>query len=149
MDDGSRDTFGKEMIFRASFESCARSVFGADVISIVIQGGPNTLKTALLAVEAGTPIVVIDGSGQAADVLAYAWNFRHSSHSRHSSYSVTGLEAAIATAFPDPKHDRKALLKDALETTRIRSRVSFVGRIAVSVRLTWKNYVFVAAVHVY
>jgi hypothetical protein len=129
VDDGSRKAFGKEMGFRAQFESCARAVFDAPVISIVIQGGPGTLKTALEATKAGTPLVVIDGSGQAADVLAYAWNFRHSSHSRHSSYSVAGLEAAIAAAFPDPKHDRTALLKEALETIRIRSRVSLIGRV--------------------
>ena len=31
----------------------------------------------LAAVKEKTPIVVVDGSGQAADVLAYAYNFMH------------------------------------------------------------------------
>ena len=43
-----------------------------------IQGGPGTLNTCFEAVKNKTPLVVIDGTGQAADLIAYAWNYMHS-----------------------------------------------------------------------
>ena len=38
---------------------------------------PDPSLPLLAAVKEKTPIVVVDGSGQAADVLAYAYNFMH------------------------------------------------------------------------
>jgi transient receptor potential cation channel subfamily M protein 2 len=52
--------------------------FDIPVVTIVVQGGPNTVITARDSVKAGCPVVVIDKTGQAADLLAYAWNFLHS-----------------------------------------------------------------------
>jgi len=65
-------------VFRASFESAASKflVKGSSipVVSIVIQGGANTLKTVTAAIKSGTPLVVVEGTGGAADCLAYAWH---------------------------------------------------------------------------
>ena len=40
---------------------------------IVVEGGPNSIRQACEAVENGTPIVVVDNSGRAANALAYAF----------------------------------------------------------------------------
>ena len=38
----------------------------------MVEGGPGTIDTVRQALKNNTPCVVIDGSGRAADVLAYA-----------------------------------------------------------------------------
>lgn len=96
VDDGTRGRYGGEIDFRAAFEQAASQDANAPVVTIVIQGGPNTLKQAhesgafgsslllpniyltLLAVCKCLPVVVIDGSGKAADLLAYAYHYIHS-----------------------------------------------------------------------
>ena len=45
---------------------------------IICQGGPGTINTTLEASKVHTPIVLIDGSGQAADALTYAWRYLQS-----------------------------------------------------------------------
>jgi hypothetical protein len=42
------------------------------VVSLVIEGGPNTLQTAAEAMDAGTAVVVFAGSGRAADFIVAA-----------------------------------------------------------------------------
>ena len=42
------------------------------VVLLVLEGGENTLKTAKSAIASGTPVVVIHGSGRAADYIAKA-----------------------------------------------------------------------------
>ncbi len=39
-------------------------------VLLVVQGGPNTLATILEAISAGTPVVVVVGTGGAADAVA-------------------------------------------------------------------------------
>ena len=39
-----------------------------------MEGGPGTLETVKSAIQSGTPAVIVDGSGRAADILAYAYN---------------------------------------------------------------------------
>lgn len=117
VDDGTTDKFGREIEFRAAFEAGARKRFNqASVVTIVIQGGPGTLETALRARQVDTPIVVIDGSGKAADVLAYAWKFLHSAQPQHAGYSVKGLERLIAKSFPPPEKKPNEATIPAQET---------------------------------
>ena len=42
------------------------------VVLLVCEGGPNTLKTAMSAIQRGTPLVVMEGSGRAADFIVKA-----------------------------------------------------------------------------
>ena len=94
VDDGSIKEFGGEVEFRAQYEHQLRERHGCPglsfflmcfapltchaVVVIVIQGGPGTIKTALNAKRRATAIVIIEGSGKAADLLSYAWAFLHS-----------------------------------------------------------------------
>lgn len=43
------------------------------VVLLVLEGGVNTLKTVLEALRKKTPVVVIQGSGRAADFIAMAY----------------------------------------------------------------------------
>ena len=47
---------------------------GIPVVILCLEGGPNTIVTMAEAIKNGVPAVVIDGSGRAADVVAYAYN---------------------------------------------------------------------------
>ena len=44
------------------------------LVTVVLEGGENTLKTAKCAVKDGAPLVVIQGSGRAADFIARGVN---------------------------------------------------------------------------
>ncbi len=46
-------------------------------VLLVVEGGPVTLQVVGQAVENNTPVVVIEGSGRAADLIAYAWRILH------------------------------------------------------------------------
>lgn len=47
-------------------------------VLIVVEGGVNTLKTAHESVNQSTPVVIIDGSGRAADFIADAYRITKS-----------------------------------------------------------------------
>ncbi|XP_069120927.1 transient receptor potential cation channel subfamily M member-like 2 isoform X1 [Argopecten irradians] len=82
VDNGTQHNFGVEIPFRAQLEQTVANMKtdeGKDAVSVpivllVLQGGPNTLQTVKQAVANNTPIVVVEGSGKAADILAYAYN---------------------------------------------------------------------------
>eukprot|EP00051_Salpingoeca_urceolata_P029602 m.7037 g.7037 ORF g.7037 m.7037 type:complete len:1470 (+) comp2797_c0_seq1:203-4612(+) len=112
VDNGTVDKFGVEIPFRAAFEREASRIAaredseGTDsselnipVVTIIIQGGPGSLKTAHDAVVEGTPLVVVEGTGQAADMLAYAWYFLHGASREYQSYSVRELRRLIERAW--------------------------------------------------
>ena len=44
------------------------------VVTLVLEGGPNTLQTAAEAMESGTAVVVFAGSGRAADFISAAFD---------------------------------------------------------------------------
>ena len=50
-----------------------KGTIGIPVVILCLEGGPNTIKTMAEGVKKGTPAVVIDGSGRAADVVCFAY----------------------------------------------------------------------------
>lgn len=82
VDNGTQHQFGVEIPFRAWMENSIAnmktntgknaSVY-VPVVLLVLEGGPGTLETAHQAVANNTPIVIVQGSGRAADILAYAY----------------------------------------------------------------------------
>lgn len=82
VDNGTQHQFGVEIPFRARMEKSIAtmktntgknaSVY-VPVVLLVLEGGPGTLETAHQAVANNTPIVIVQGSGRAADILAYAY----------------------------------------------------------------------------
>ena len=53
------------------YQSC--SGVHVPVVQLVLEGGENTLATAVESLSKNTPIVVVQGSGRAADYIAYAY----------------------------------------------------------------------------
>ena len=49
---------------------------GVPIVLLVLEGGGNTLKTAAEAICNGTPVVVVAGSGRAADFIVHAMSAR-------------------------------------------------------------------------
>ena len=47
---------------------------GVPVVLLVLEGGPNTVRTMCELIKKKIPAVVVDGSGRAADVVAYAYS---------------------------------------------------------------------------
>jgi len=53
------------------------SSHGIPVVLLVLEGGPNTIQTVLESVSRNpaVPVVIAEGSGRAADILAFAHRF--------------------------------------------------------------------------
>ena len=47
---------------------------GVPVVLLVLEGGPNTVRTMCELIKKKIPAVVVEGSGRAADVVAYAYS---------------------------------------------------------------------------
>lgn len=47
---------------------------GVPVVLLVLEGGPNTVQTMYELIKKKVPAVVIDGSGRAANVVAFAYS---------------------------------------------------------------------------
>ncbi|XP_014666350.1 PREDICTED: transient receptor potential cation channel subfamily M member 2-like [Priapulus caudatus] len=82
VDDGTQHTFGVEIGFRERLvqeiakqgvDTSSSGSLSVPVVCIVVEGGPGTLENVYTAVLNDTPIVIVEGSGRAADLLVYAY----------------------------------------------------------------------------
>ncbi|XP_063693719.1 transient receptor potential cation channel subfamily M member-like 2 isoform X10 [Bolinopsis microptera] len=78
VDNGKQYEYGGEIKFRAALEQkiserYREGNYTLPQICILIEGGPNSIKTLLETVKLGNPGLVIAGSGRSADVLAEAY----------------------------------------------------------------------------
>eukprot|EP00045_Choanoeca_perplexa_P004986 m.42265 g.42265 ORF g.42265 m.42265 type:complete len:1442 (+) comp12868_c0_seq3:49-4374(+) len=109
VDNGSQDSsaFGAEIALRGKLEALLGRLsssgefgvaFPVACVSICIQGGPGTIDTVLAAVEGGTPVIIVNGSGKAANLIAYAYTMTHQPH--NPDYSRGGLERLTKRMIP-------------------------------------------------
>ncbi|EPY73925.1 transient receptor potential cation channel, subfamily M, member 6, partial [Camelus ferus] len=77
-DDGTVGKYGNEMKLRRNLEkylslqkihSCSRQ--GVPVVGLVVEGGPNVILSVWETVKDKDPVVVCEGTGRAADLLAF------------------------------------------------------------------------------
>ncbi|XP_058513350.1 transient receptor potential cation channel subfamily M member 6 isoform X1 [Ochotona princeps] len=77
-DDGTVGKYGNEMKLRRNLEkhlslqkihSCSRQ--GVPVVGLVVEGGPNVILAVWETVKDRDPVVVCEGTGRAADILAF------------------------------------------------------------------------------
>ncbi|XP_054544865.1 transient receptor potential cation channel subfamily M member 6 isoform X2 [Talpa occidentalis] len=77
-DDGTVGKYGNEMKLRRNLEkylslqkihSCSRQ--GVPVVGLVVEGGPNVIISVWEIVKDKDPVVVCEGTGRAADLLAF------------------------------------------------------------------------------
>lgn len=83
VDDGKIKSFGAEISLRCDLERhislkietgiARQQSVNVPVVLLVLEGGVNTLETAASAIANNTPVVVIQGSGRAADFIAFAY----------------------------------------------------------------------------
>ncbi|CAH1797575.1 unnamed protein product [Owenia fusiformis] len=113
VDNGTRHQFGTEIEFRAEFENavCKRWSDPVPLVCVVVEGGPGTLETVKCAMEQGSPVVIIEGSGRAADILAYAYSECRNSKSGDGTVTIndehrTDLRGKIIAAWGDRNVDK-------------------------------------------
>ncbi|XP_061196286.1 transient receptor potential cation channel subfamily M member-like 2 [Saccostrea echinata] len=96
IDDGSENKFGAEIDFRTKLEKYIseqqvdpddkESSLTIPVISIIVEGGINSMKTVWQAVTRGIPVLVLQSSGRAADYIAHGYNITAHKLSEEKSY---------------------------------------------------------------
>ncbi|XP_059823427.1 transient receptor potential cation channel subfamily M member 2 [Hypanus sabinus] len=82
VDDGTNGRYGVEISLRTHLEKyISKQRIGTEdvgieipIVCVALEGGPGTLSTIHSAISNGTPCVIVEGSGRAADVLAAAAN---------------------------------------------------------------------------
>ncbi|XP_042880245.1 transient receptor potential cation channel subfamily M member-like 2 [Penaeus japonicus] len=76
VDDGTRDQFNGTVNFRTRLEEAIQaeepSGLGIPVVVVLLEGGLGALGKCAMALKKNIPVVVVGGTGRAADLLAYA-----------------------------------------------------------------------------
>ncbi|ESO89164.1 hypothetical protein LOTGIDRAFT_229069 [Lottia gigantea] len=83
VDNGTHGKYGGEIEFRSKLESYISQKVETGVattqsvhvpcVLLVVEGGINTMKTVLETLRRNTPVVVINGTGRCADLIAYGY----------------------------------------------------------------------------
>ncbi|KAL5255510.1 hypothetical protein ACHWQZ_G010918 [Mnemiopsis leidyi] len=132
VDDGTQYKYGKEIKFRALLEQklserYREGNFTLPQICILVEGGPNSIKTLLETVKLGNPGLVIAGSGRSADVLAEAYKLSTPEEAFNndgekitirvlSEKSIDQLNVVVSKKFPNMKpEDKDKLHREIIE----------------------------------
>ena len=67
---GGRAAWGGEIAMRFTIEKTICERFSVPMVLVVVEGGPGTLKTVSETIKGGCPVVLVQGSGGAADAIA-------------------------------------------------------------------------------
>lgn len=94
VDDGTVGQFGAEVALRTDCEQLLRHDLGVPGVQLVVQGGPNTLNTVLDAISHGTPVVVVEETGGAADLIS-GFHRGWDAASGESSFSTAEYEEGV------------------------------------------------------
>uniref|UniRef100_A0A8D2LL70 non-specific serine/threonine protein kinase n=1 Tax=Varanus komodoensis TaxID=61221 RepID=A0A8D2LL70_VARKO len=103
VDDGTVGKYGAEVKLRRELEKMinlqrihARIGQGVPVVALIFEGGPNVILTVLeyLQESPPVPVVVCEGTGRAADILAYITVF-HIGSDEHQDIDVAILTALL------------------------------------------------------
>lgn len=130
VDDGREGKYGGEIPFRTSLQNCITTKkisrnksYGIPVVLLVLEGGPNTIRTVLESVTSNpaVPVVIAEGSGRAADILAHAHSLvtANDSADMEDFYDVVvhqQLLMRIQKAFPECNEEKcMAIYQDVLK----------------------------------
>ena len=137
---GTDSKFGREMELRSLFEKqmvntdfhtedtwmpIFSSLSRIFAVVLVIEGGPGTLDTVKKAIECRNPVLIMEGSGRAADALAYAWRYLHDEAPSARNLSLSGLRQRIRKMGGKFTNDSlDAAQKSVLEIVQIGEQVT-------------------------
>ncbi|XP_033120583.1 transient receptor potential cation channel subfamily M member 1-like isoform X2 [Anneissia japonica] len=129
VDNGTMGQFGTEIALRCKFEqymSQQRLPSGRmlPVIAVVIEGGVNTIHTIRKHVNSNPPIpvVVFDGTGRAADILAFAYKYTNEG-SMDSNIANQMIDTLVHT-FHLSTEGAHNLLKELIECVKNKELVT-------------------------
>lgn len=80
VDNGTQGKYGVEVEFRSRLENKLSHYYEEEfgkkvpVIVILMEGGPNSVQTCLTSVRKNIPVLVLEGTGRAADIIAAAYD---------------------------------------------------------------------------
>ena len=131
VDDGTVHRYGAEICLRLRVERAITEGFhtlsktnagktGTPMVLLCLEGGPNTIKTMKDNIRLGVPSVIIDGSGRAADVLAYAYSklipdYQNKGYVINPSY-VDEVKEMVAEVFG--RRDMEGIYMDIVEVLK-------------------------------
>ncbi|KAJ8028997.1 Transient receptor potential cation channel subfamily M member 3 [Holothuria leucospilota] len=120
VDDGTVGQSGAEILLRQKFEKHIsqqrlNTQERVPVVSVIIEGGPTAIRTVLANISAHPriPVVVFDGTGRAADILAFAQKYSNEEGCLTDSLRVQLLET-IKHTFSFNQHQAENLYKDLM-----------------------------------
>eukprot|EP00049_Salpingoeca_infusionum_P008507 m.140648 g.140648 ORF g.140648 m.140648 type:complete len:2044 (-) comp14034_c0_seq14:472-6603(-) len=88
---------GLELAMQGRYNSCP--------VTVLVGGGLDALDEVNAYVAAGIPIVIMDGSGGAADALATTYRFLHINTSTSASATPSGLRRVVRSYFDVDEKD--------------------------------------------
>ena len=127
---GLRGLFEKKMVETDFYtEDKATPIFSSlsriFAVVLVVEGGPGTLDTVKKAIECRTPVLIMEGSGRAADVLAYAWRYLHDETPSARHLNLSGLRQRIRKMGGNLDNNQLDVAqKEALEIVQIGEQVT-------------------------
>ncbi|XP_028404438.1 transient receptor potential cation channel subfamily M member 2-like isoform X2 [Dendronephthya gigantea] len=136
VDNGTVGQYGVEIDLRSKVEEAiakmhteSRSSTGSievPVVMLVLEGGPGTVKTMTEAIKKKIPAVVIDGSGRAADVVAFAYKHTIASTKNGKNIQVIDpaykelVEAKVVEIFGEKSLDHVySMIEDVVEDEKM------------------------------
>ncbi|KAJ7994831.1 hypothetical protein DPEC_G00253540 [Dallia pectoralis] len=151
VDDGTVGKYGDKVELRRKLEKHinlqrihARIGQGVPVVALILEGGPNVILTVLeyLQESPPVPVVVCDGTGRAADILAYVHK-----QTEEGGSLPDGLETDIITTikkmFNFSHSDASHLFQTLMECTKASAFDQLVLTLAWDRVDIAKNHVFV------
>ncbi|XP_072046376.1 transient receptor potential cation channel subfamily M member 7-like [Amphiura filiformis] len=94
-------------------------------VCVVLGGGLNTIKVVLKNITRNPiiPAVVVNGSGQGADLMAYAYQ-KSDENGEITEEHIAQLERKIAEVFPQNKDKHGHVLKDLCKIAKNKSQIT-------------------------
>ncbi|XP_064608301.1 transient receptor potential cation channel subfamily M member 2-like [Liolophura sinensis] len=132
VDDGTEKHQGREGEFRACLEGyvsgrvetgiAAEHSVNVPAVLLVVGGEQDTLKAVLESIRRRTPVVVIQGTGKAADILAGAYKLSRNPMNEDTSAFPAGFLATCMRRIQSEFHwpdDGMAVYRDAKECMKV------------------------------
>ncbi|XP_036366346.1 transient receptor potential cation channel subfamily M member-like 2 isoform X3 [Octopus sinensis] len=129
VDNGTQHTFGTEIEFRTQLEKtiASKNIRETEKVKIpavvvMVEGGPGTLKTVFSSTSCHTPVIVVKGSGRAADIMAYAYQTAFKNVEEENDKDITD------GSLPDELKDaiRKKIIQEFGNNSNINDLLKYV-----------------------